>query len=43
MQVVKGALGTMSKRIHQYIKQIDILVDIRLLQKTVNLETADIL
>ena len=36
---VIGALGTMSKRIHQYIKQIDILIDISI-QKTAILETA---
>ena len=32
--VLKGALGTMSKKIHQHIKQIDIPADIVFIQKT---------
>ena len=31
--VVMSALGTMAKRIHQYIKQIDIPVDMTSIQK----------
>ena len=41
--VVIGVLGTMSKRIHHYIKQIDILADIISIQKTAILGTAYIL
>ena len=41
--VVIGALGTMSKRIHKYIKQIDIPADIISIQKTAILGPAYIL
>ena len=41
--VVIGALGTMSKKIHHYIKQIDIPADIVSIQKTAILGTAYIL
>ena len=41
--VVIGALGTMSKKIHHYIKEIDILADIVSIQKTAILGTAYIL
>ena len=41
--VVIGVLGTMSKRIHQYMKQIDILADIISIKKTAILGAAYIL
>ena len=41
--VVIGALGTMLKKIHHYIKEIDILTDIVSIQKTAILGTAYIL
>ena len=41
--IVTGALGTISKRIYQYIKQIDISVDIISIQKAANVRTAYIL
>ena len=41
--VVIGALGTVSKKIHHYIKETDILADIVSIQKTAILGTAYIL
>ena len=41
--IVTGALGTISERIYQYIKQIDISVDIISIQKAANVRTPYIL
>ena len=43
IRVVIGALGTMSKRMHQYIKQIDLPADVISIQKTAILGTVYIL